>query len=166
MHRERNSRIIFQCIAVIFTGLILPGIAASQSATVTDPPGFHLLLRLEGGKATYKLGEAIHFEVSCNSDLPQRYSSTCGDESFLPFTEVEVVALDSRSKLALDPVETHWIGRTLCPFTQGGDDSFGGEKSILYVGGEVHWRTGTFSEHYPMLGRRVGIRVVVRGSVV
>jgi hypothetical protein len=76
MHRARNSRIAFRCIVAILTCVGLPGIAASQSASVTDPPGFHLLLRPEG-KTNYKLGDPINLEVSCYSNLPERYSSPC-----------------------------------------------------------------------------------------
>jgi hypothetical protein len=84
---SRLARIPLRCVDMILGCLVLPGIAASQSATVTDPPGFHFVLRLEGDKTTYKLGEAIHLEMSCNSDLSQRYSSTCGDDTAALFTD-------------------------------------------------------------------------------
>ncbi|MGD0429009.1 MAG: hypothetical protein ABSC10_20060 [Candidatus Acidiferrales bacterium] len=165
MNRRRNNRIPLRCVAAILTYSVLPGIAASQSATVTDPPGFHFMLRLEGDKTTYKLGEAIHLEVSCNSDLSQRYTSTCGDDTGDAFTDVEVVALDAKSKLAVDPVETHWIGKTLCPSARYVADNLSGEASLPVVGVEIHWRKMTLSEHYPMSAGRFHIQVVTRGAI-
>jgi hypothetical protein len=49
----------FRSVALILTCLVLARIAKSQSSTVTDPPGLHLYIRLEGGKTAYKLGEPI-----------------------------------------------------------------------------------------------------------
>jgi hypothetical protein len=166
MGRGRNIGFAFRCIAAILTWFVLPRVAASQSATVTDPPGFHLLLRPEGGKTTYKLGDAINLEVSCYSDLPQRYTSLCGEDTGPWLTDAEVLGLDSKAQLALDPVETRWIATTLCPSEQYAvDDLLGGER-LPAVGGEVHWRTVTLSEHYPVSGGRFRIRIVTRGATL
>jgi len=166
MHRGRNHGIGFRCAAVILRCLVLPGIAAAQSATVTDPPGFHLLLRPEGGKATYKLGDAINLEVSCYSDLPQRYSSPCGESTDPWLTDAEVIAVDSKAKLALDPVDTRWIGRALCPSAQYIIDELNGEERLPVVGGDVLWRKVTLSERYPMSAGRFRIRVATRGAIL
>lgn len=162
MHQGRNSRIAFLWIAVILTWLVLPDIAASQSATVTDPPGFHLYIRLEGGKTTYKLGEAIHLEVSCKSDFPQRYTSACGDD--LRATDVYADAVDAKGKLTLDGVETLWIGRTLCPYAQYPIDNLTGENTLPVVGAEVRWRKAALSDNYPMSAGKFRIRAVTRGA--
>jgi hypothetical protein len=169
MHRARNNRIAFQYIGAILTCVGLPGIAASQSATVTDPPGFHLLLRSEGGKTNYKLGDAINLEVSCYSDLPERYTSPCVQDTDPWLRDADVIALDPKSKLALDPVETRWITRTLCPSVQYVNDDTPGEAGnvrLPVVGREVHWRMVTLSEHYPMSGGRFRIRIATRGAML
>ena len=164
MHRGGNNHIAFRCIALTLACLVLSGVAACQSENVTDPPGFHLLLRLEGGKTTYKLGEAINLEVACNSDQPQQFTSGCGDS--FAFTGFEVVPLDSKAKVALDRVETNWIGRTLCAFAQYQIDTLTGEGSLPVVGVEVHWRKWTLSEHYPMSPGRFRIRLGTRGALL
>lgn len=68
MVRGRNIGFAFRCIAAILTWFVLPRVAASQSATVTDPPGFHLLLRPDGGKTTYKLGDPVLRRNSLRSE--------------------------------------------------------------------------------------------------
>jgi hypothetical protein len=168
MRRSRNNRIVFRCIAAILTCVGLPGIAASQSPTVTDPPGFHLLLRPEGGKTNYKLGDSINLEVSCYSDLPERHTSPCVQDTNPWLEDAEVIALDPKAKLALDAVETRWIDRTLCPSAQYIIDDLGasGEARLPVVGREVHWRMVTLSEHYPMSGGRFRIRMVTRGAML
>ena len=168
MRRGVSQGVGFRCAIAILTCLILLRIAAAQSATVADPPGFHLLLRPEGGKTTYKLGDPINLEVSCYSDLPQRYASPCA-ESTDPdpwLTNAEVIPLDSKGKLALDPVQTHWIGRTLCPSSQSIIDDLSVVERLPVVAGEVHWRKVTLSEHYPMSGGRFRIRIVTRGAML
>ncbi len=162
------SPIVFRSIVVTLVCLVLSGVASSQSATATDPPGFHLLLRLEGGKTTYKLGDPIIVEVACYSDLPQRYdsySASCWntDSNELALTDAEVVPLDANSKTAVDPVQTLWIGRTLCPSTQHpfGDDT--PTSAQIFVGTEARWRKMTLTEHYPMSGGRFRIRVTIWG---
>jgi hypothetical protein len=143
----------------------------SVQSTVTGPPGFHLLLRPEGSKTTYKLGEPIILEVSCYSDLPQRYTSPCVESTDPWLTDAEVIALDPKAKLALDPVETRWIDMTLCPSAQydmtgdTGPPVVGG-GSLPVVGGEVHWRMVTLFAHYPMSGGRFRIRAVTRGATL
>jgi hypothetical protein len=168
MHRAGNNRIAFECIAAILTCAGLPGIAASQSAIVTDPPGFHLLLRSEGGKTNYKLGDPINLEVSCYSDLPERYTSLCVQDTDPWLGDAEVIALDSEAQMALDAVETHWIDRTLCPSAQYITDDLGGvaEAKLPIIGREVRWRMVTLSEHYPMSGGRFRIRIVTRGAML
>ena len=168
MHRAGNNRIAFECIAAILTCAGLPGIAACQSATVTDPPGFHLLLRPEGGKTNYKLGDAINLEVSCYSDLSERYISLCVHHTDPWLGDAEGIALDSKAKMALDAVETRWIDRTLCPSAQYITDDLGGvaEARLPIIRGEVCWRIVTLSEHYPMSGGRFRIRIVTRGAML
>lgn len=171
MHRGRNSRLAFRSITIILAYLILPGTAAAQSAPVTDPPGFHLLLRPEGGKSTYKVGDSINLEVSCYSDLPERYTSPCVQDTNPWLTDAEVTALDPKATLALDPVETRWIGRTLCPSAQNllNDDDTPGEAGrtrLPVVGGEVRWRTVTLFAHYPTSGGRFRIRIATRGAIL
>jgi hypothetical protein len=168
MHRARNNRSAFRCIVAILMCVGLPGTAASQSASVTDPPGFHLLLRPEGGKTNYKLGDPINLEVSCYSDLPERYSSPCVQDADPWLRDAEVIALDSKAKLALDAVETRWIDRTLCASAQYTIDDLGGvgEGRFPVVAREVHWRMVTLSEHYPMSGGRFRIRIVTRGAML
>jgi hypothetical protein len=143
-----------------------PTAAATQSASVTDPPGFHLLLRPEGGKTTYKLGDPINLEVSCYSDLPQRYTSTCVQSSDPWLTDAEVTPLDAKAKLALDPVETRWIGMTLCPSAQYLTDDLTGEERLPVVGGEIRWRKVILLAHYPMSGGRFRIRIATSGAVL
>lgn len=167
MHRVCSHRIAFRCVAAILVCLVLPVIAVSQSVIVNDPthfdpPGFHLYIRLEGGKTTYKLGEAIQLEVSCKSDFAQRYTSACGDN--LVGTGLEVDPLDANSKLPLDGVDTLWIGRTLCPTAQYQTDNLTGESQLPVVGAEVRWRKLPLYDNYPMSAGRFRIRAVTRGA--
>ena len=67
MHRRQNNSIAFQATAVTLVCSVLSDVATPQSTPRTDLPGFHFLLRLEGGKTTYKLGEAIQVEFGCFS---------------------------------------------------------------------------------------------------
>jgi hypothetical protein len=166
MRRGVSQGVGFRCAIAILTCLVLPRIAAAQSATVSDPPGFHLLLRAEGGKTTYKLGDSISFELSCYSDLPERYTSPCVQDTDPWLRDAEVIALDSKAKLALDAVETRWIDRTLCPPAQYIIDKLNSEERLPVVGGEGHWRMVTLSEHYPMSGGRFRIRIVTRGAML
>jgi hypothetical protein len=166
MHRGCSNPIVLRCIAIVLACLVLPATAASQSVIVNepthfDPPGFHLYIRLEGGKTTYKLGEAIQVEVSCKSDSPQRYTSACGDN--LAATGVEVDALDPKARLPLDGVETLWIGRTLCPTAQYQMDDLTGEDRLPVVGGEVRWSQIPLND-FAMSAGRYRIRAVTRGA--
>jgi hypothetical protein len=81
-----------------------------------------------------------------------------------------VVALDANSKLAVDPVETRWIGRTLCPSPQypfGDDTPTTADKlAVIFVGPEPRWQKMTLREHYPMSGGRFRIRVSTRGRLL
>jgi hypothetical protein len=162
MYRRRNSGMTCRCIAVILACLDLPSIAECQPATHTDPPGFHLYIRMVGDKATYKLGEAIYVEVACKSDFPQRYTSACGDN--LAATHVYAAAVDAKSKLALESVDTLWIGRTLCPSAQYHSDELTGENTLPVVGEEVRWQKMLLYENYPLSAGRFRIRAVTRGA--
>ena len=166
---DNRSRIRY--IALTFVCLILPGIVRSQFkfSPVADPPGFHLVLRLEGSKTAYMLGDSIMLEVACYSDLPGRYSSACVNDTNGTLTPAEVVALDSKSQLAVDPPETRWIGRTLCPFAQYpplSSDTLTGQPEVIAVGAEAHWQKFALTEHYPMSGGRFRIRVSTTGRLL
>jgi hypothetical protein len=140
--------------------------AAAQSAPLSDPAGFHLLLRLENNKTTYRLGEPIQVEFACYSDQPQRYNAACAADAINsagPLITLEVTALNSRSKIAVDDVETDWIDRAVCPYSA----SLGGGGLNLYppVGGEPQWRKATITEHYPMSAGRFRVHAVTEGTV-
>jgi len=160
-----SNRIACRGIVAMLATLVLCRVVAPQSAPPAEPAGFHLLLRPEGGKTTYKLGEPINFEVSCYSDSPQRYASTCPDTDDVS-TELEVIAMDPTSKLALDPVETQWIGVTLCPSPQYLADNLTGESKFPVLGAEAHWRRMLLSEHYPLSAGQFRIRAATRGSTL
>jgi hypothetical protein len=163
-----RSRIRY--IALTFVCLILPGIVRSQFkfSPVADPPGLHLVLRLEGSKTAYMLGDSIMLEVAWYSDLPGRYSSACVNDTNGTLTPAEVVALDSKSQVAVDPPETRWIGRTLCPFAQYplSSDILTGQPEVIAVGAEAHWQKFALTEHYPMSGGRFRIRVSTTGHLL
>lgn len=172
MHRACTKRTASWPIALALPGLILCGVARSQSKPINDPPGFHLLLRLEGSKTTYKLGDPIILEVACYSDLPGRYSSACVNDTNGTLTPAEVVALDSKSQLAVDPPETRWIVMTLCPSAQY---PFGDEYvmstnehrlGVIAVGAEARWQRFVLREHYPMSGGGFRIGVSTTGRLL
>ncbi len=73
-------------VAFSRTCLILIGItllsqreqsAIAQSPPIANPPGFHLLIRLENNKTIYKLGEPIEVEFGCYSDDRNEYHAGC-----------------------------------------------------------------------------------------
>jgi hypothetical protein len=167
--RWRNIKIAFRFIAVALTCLVFSGVAAAQAVPVTDPQGFHILLRLESGKTTYKLGEPIFLEVSCFSDRPQQFISFCGDDAHGPNVAAGVVGLDAKAKVALDRVETNWIGMALCPAAQYEIDNLIGDpigKGLLDVNVEGRWMKLTLSDHYPMSAGRFRINVSTEGALL
>jgi hypothetical protein len=168
-NRRRNINVAFLFFIAALTCSFLCEVAVAQNEPVTGPPGFHLLLRPEGGKTSYKLGEPIILEVACYSDLPQRYdsySASCWnrDSNELALNDAEVVPLDANSKIPVDPVQTLWIGRTLCPSTQYPlvDDT--PANAQILVGTEARWQKMTLTEHYPMSGGHFRIRVSIWGQ--
>lgn len=170
MSLASDNRFRIRYIALAFVCLILPGIVRSQFkfSPVADPPGFHLVLRLEGSKTAYMLGDSIMLEVACYSDLWGTYSSACVNDTNGTLTPADVVALDSKSQLAVDPPETRWIGRTLCPialYPLSNDDGLNGQRKpeANAVGAEAHWQKFALTEHYPMSGGHFRIRVSTTG---
>jgi len=165
MHRGTAIRTIFRCIGVMLVSLVLSEAASSQSASLTDPPGFRLLLRLDGGKTTYKLAEPIQVEFACYSDNQQQYRSPCAAGADDPISTwaatLEVTALNRGARVAVDEVETRWIKRTLCPYSQEYFDP-PNYPSYPIVGTEIRWRKLILTGHYPMSGGRFRIRAVTQ----
>ena len=165
MYRDTDIRTIFRYIAVTLASLVLSEATSPQSATFTDPPGFHLLLRLEGGKTTYKLGEPIQVEFACYSDNQQQYRSTCAGGADDPVSTwaatLEVTALNRGARVAVNEVETRWIERTLCPYSQ---EYFDPPYYPSYppVGTDIRWRKLVLTGGYPMSGGRFRIRAVTQ----
>ena len=99
MHRTSHRWAVLRHLAATSSRLLLFSTIAvakvGSLGTRSDPPGFHLLLRPEAGKTTFKLGEPITFEAACYSDSPQSFTAGCATDS-LAFTGGEIACPRSR----------------------------------------------------------------------
>jgi len=162
-----NERVLFLWVTVLSaTCLILSMPAACQSEPANAPPGFHLLLRLQGDKDRYKLGEPVQVEIGCYSDVPEQYRAACAggaDDTVATLATLEVTPVDLGAKLAVDPVETRWIMRTLCRYSQTLFDREKASGSYPAVTGNIHWRSVTLTRHFPMSVGRFQVLAVTHG---